>query len=440
MLDIVKLSLLAGDGGHGRVSFRREKYIPKGGPDGGPGGAGGSVILVGNKNLSTLGHLAGLKKIEAKPGENGGARKKYGADAEDVRVEVPVGTIVWLVAENQESYRGRMRAEESEGSRQFLVKMEQFWIEGGRGLIPPRPEDPLTPVTEYTKKQVHELPTPDKRLLLPKQEELELADFDRRLPTEVEESIQLIEITEHGQEVLVCQGGRGGRGNVSFAGPAHTTPWEAEYGQRGEKKEVVLELRLLADVGLVGFPNAGKSTFLSKITRANPKIANYPFTTLEPNLGIWLLSKSHGSPTTSSREVGRKSELVVADIPGLIEGASQGKGLGLKFLRHIQRCQVLLFMLALDETVTSDTTQDAASKAGILWREYQTLLNELKTYSPGLIRKPRQVVINKSDLYDKTLVSAIQTTFADEGVEVLFMSTITGEGLEAVKEALRTVF
>lgn len=438
MLDLIQLQLTAGDGGHGRVSFRREKYIPKGGPDGGNGGAGGSIILRGNKNLSTLGNFAGIREVKAQPGENGGARKKIGGDAPDLYVEVPVGTIVWLLSENQESYRVRMRALQPEGSRQYLAKMEQYWIDGGRGMIPTRDEDPMTSVVEYAQQEMTNLPMwreDSSRSLLNSLQPLKLNP--NQPDVETVQGLQLIEITEHGQEIVLCKGGKGGKGNVSFANASHTTPWEAEYGQRGEKKEVIFELRLLADVGLVGFPNAGKSTFLSKITRANPKIANYPFTTLEPNLGIWLLAEGQASSTSYSRDDDRKNEVVIADIPGLIEGASQGKGLGLKFLRHVERCQMLLFLLALEESFAANTTQSNEEKAAKLWQDYQTLLQELKTYRTDLIEKPRIISINKIDLYDEELIKAIQAFFKKENVEVQLMSTITGAGLDEVKSELR---
>jgi len=391
MLDLVQLQLNAGDGGNGRVSFRREKFILKGGPDGGNGGDGGSIVLVGSKHLSTLGSFAGIKEMSAKNGQNGGARQKIGEKADDLRVEVPVGTIVWLQAENKTSYFDRMRALQFEGSREYIKKHEQYWLDGGMGMVPPPPPDEMRPFTDG--------------------------------------EVKLFEITEDGAEFVICKGGRGGRPNTDFASSSHTTPWEAEYGMRGAKKLIKLELKLLADVGLVGFPNAGKSTLLSKITRANPKVASYPFTTIEPNLGILSVQ---ASPSIGIRA----REVVIADIPGLIEGASQGKGLGLQFLRHIERCQVLLFLLSWDETLLYDEDMKNSEKITKLWSSYQVLLEEMKEYNSELLDKPQVIALNKIEIISEDLQQEAVIFFKKQGLELMLMSGITGKGLPAVTNAL----
>ena len=230
---------------------------------------------------------------------------------------------------------------------------------------------------------------------------------------------------EDGQELLICEGGKGGRGSVHFKSSVKTTPLEAEYGVFGEQKLLQFELKLLADLGLVGFPNAGKSTFLSKVTKANPKIANYPFTTIEPNLGIMYLGLGQG-----------KDELVVADIPGLIEGASKGKGLGLDFLRHIENCKSLMFILYLDEEMIFDENVSDEQKAEMLFKQYEQLRKELSDYDPKMLEKRSIVTINKIDLYTDEQMDIFRSYFIAKDVNVMFFSMFTNKGLEEVKKAI----
>ena len=233
---------------------------------------------------------------------------------------------------------------------------------------------------------------------------------------------KLIDITKHGQEVVVCQGGFGGRGNIAFKNSRNTTPLIAEYGSIGERRVILAELKLLANVGLVGFPNAGKSTLVSKVTKANPKIGSYPFTTLEPHLGV--LETKFGK------------ELVIADIPGLVEGASEGKGLGFSFLRHVEACQVLLYILSLDESVIYDKSRTDQQKADVLWQELETLKRELDQYGDEILNKPHLVGINKSDLYSDELKEAIRKIFKKGGEEILIFSGYTGDNIDEVSSAL----
>ncbi len=383
MIDLVKLTLAAGDGGDGKVSFRREKFVTKGGPDGGDGGDGGSVLIRSKAGLTTLRDFAGVKTLKAGRGQNGGRRKKIGFKGEDKILEVPVGTVVYLLGENQIASKRRQNSlltvEASSGGKYYLEDENQG--------IPPRDPD----------------------------NQIELLD----------KKLELFTFREAEQELLVCRGGRGGRGSVHFKSSTKTTPLEAEYGGFGEQKLVYLELKLLADVGLVGLPNAGKSTFLSKVTKANPKIANYPFTTIEPNLGIMYLGEDQ-----------RREELVVADIPGLIEGASQGKGLGLDFLRHIENCQSLMFILFLEEAVIFDEKLDDQKKAEMLWQQYQQLRQELAQYDEKMLTKRATVTINKIDLYTSKQLDAFRSYFIEKNVNLIFFSTVTGEGLGEVKKVL----
>lgn len=315
--DYAKIYVTAGKGGNGMSHFRREKYVPKGGPDGGDGGKGGDVILVGNKQLNTLLDLRYRKFIKADHGGHGQTARKTGRDGEPERLEVPLGTVAYD-AESRE---------------------------------------------------------------------------------------RLGEITEDGQQLIVARGGDGGLGNWHFRSATNQTPHHAQEGRDGEERVVELELKLIADVGLVGFPNAGKSTLLSALSEAKPKIADYPFTTLEPNLGVVTFSDYRS--------------FVMADIPGIIEDAHQGKGLGLQFLRHIERNNVLLFMVGCD----SDIEQ-----------EYKALLHELKAYRPDLLDKPRVLAITKMDLKEGyELDSPLEI---DDDVQIITISSATGHGIDELKELI----
>ncbi len=320
-VDYVKVYAVSGHGGKGATSLRREKYVAKGGPDGGDGGRGGHVIVKGNKNLWTLYHFKFRQHFKASPGEAGGKQRSSGAAGEDVLVEVPLGTVI--------------------------------------------------------------------------------KDATTQQP--------LFEVTDDKEEHILAEGGKGGRGNWHFRSATRQTPRYAQPGLPGEEKQLVLELKVLADVGLVGFPNAGKSTLLSVITSAKPKIADYAFTTLKPNLGI----VKHRDYQT----------FVMADIPGLIEGAAEGKGLGHYFLRHIERNSVLLFLIPAD-------SKDVAE-------EYEILLNELYKYNPEMLDKERLVAISKSDLLDKELAQELHIEL-DKTLPVpyLSISSVTQEGLLELKDRL----
>lgn len=317
-VDYVKIHCTSGKGGGGSTHYRREKYIPKGGPDGGDGGRGGHVIVKGNNQLWTLLHLKYQKHIKAGHGAHGSGNLKTGAQGSDVHIEVPLGTI----AKDEET-----------------------------GEV-------------------------------------------------------LFEITEHGQEEILQKGGRGGLGNNHFKSATNQTPRYAQPGEPGEENWRILELKVLADVGLVGFPNAGKSTLLSVVSAAKPEIANYPFTTLRPNLGM-----------VSYRDY---RSFVMADIPGIIEGAHAGKGLGLRFLRHIERNSLLLFMVPID---SDDIKQ-----------EYQTLLNELKLYNPELLHKDRLLAVTKSDMLDDELIEEVKKDLPT--IPVVFISSVSGKGIVELKDLI----
>lgn len=332
-VDEAKIYVKAGDGGNGCVAFRREKYVPRGGPSGGDGGVGGSIYLEANVNDNTLLRYRYNREFKADRGRHGEGSNCTGVSGDDMILKVPVGTLVF----------------DEEG------------------------------------------------------EEL-LADLNKP-----------------GQRVLVAQGGRGGRGNQHFAKPWHQAPREKEEGQAGEERRLRLELKLLADVGLVGFPNAGKSTLISVISAARPKIANYPFTTLQPNLGVVNVDGGTGRHGT---ELGRT--FVVADLPGLIEGASQGAGLGIRFLRHVERTRLLVHLID-----TSDATGADPLEA------FEIINAELAAFSAGLMAKPMIVVASKLDATtDRSRLEELQTFCKKKGLEFHAISAATGEGVKELMQGL----
>ncbi len=426
MLDLVKLHIQAGDGGFGRVSFRREKFVPKGGPDGGDGGDGGNIYIEGSKHVNTLQHFSGVKEYISESGEPGGKQKQIGHKGEDITLKVPIGTVIWLLAENRASQNRRLHRER-EGSGHANVYHEKYYLDKPAGHPPFREEDDLKPVVEIVeanRAKAQEGMEEGAEMVL-RSESLKNINV-QSLP-----KLKMLEITEDGQQVLLARGGEGGRGNVTFKGSTNTTPFEAEYGTFGERKLILLEMRLLADVGLIGYPNAGKSTLLSIVTKANPKIANYPFTTIEPNLGVMA------APASYERAEGR--DIVLADVPGLIEGASQGKGLGFDFLRHINACRVLLYVLSLEENEIFDEGISNEEKAAKLLDQFTVLRKELGEYDKTLLEKPYLISFSKTDLYFPELQTAIKNVFEKklpEKKELLFFSAVTNIGVDDLRQEL----
>lgn len=321
-VDYVKIYVASGKGGKGSSHLHREKFIEKGGPDGGDGGRGGHVIIRGNESLWTLHHLRFERHIKAGHGGDGGSSRSTGADGQDRYIDVPLGTVI-------------------------------------------------------KDKETGEL---------------------------------ILEITEHGEEKTLAKGGKGGLGNWHFRSATNQTPRYAQPGLPGEELDVILELKVLADVGLVGFPNAGKSTLLSVLTSAKPKIGDYPFTTLKPNLGI-----------VEYRDF---KSFVIADIPGIIEGAAEGKGLGHYFLRHIERNSTLLFLIPAD--------------ADDIKKEYDILLDELRRYNPEMLDKDRLIAITKCDMLDDELKAELKTVLDKdfEGISYMFISSVAQQGLTELKDKL----
>ena len=325
-IDEVRIRVKAGDGGNGCLAFRREKYVPRGGPSGGDGGRGGDVTLVGSEHHNTLLHFRFNPEHTAERGRHGEGSNRTGRDGESIDVPVPVGTIVY---------------------------------DADTGEL--------------------------------------LHDF-----------------TSDGDRFLVARGGRGGRGNQHFATPTHQAPTKHEPGRPGEEKHLRLELKLLADAGLVGFPNAGKSTLIARISAARPKIADYPFTTLEPNLGVV--------------SVGDDS-FVVADIPGLIEGAHLGHGLGVQFLRHIERTRLLVHLVDVSDASGREPAED-----------FGIVMEELASFRQDLAKKPMFIVASKIDVaQDATRVGRLRALAAERGLPYYEISSVTGQGIEALKYAMAQV-
>ena len=399
MIDWVRLEILAGDGGNGCISFRREKYAPKGGPDGGDGGNGGSVIVRATARLSTLNHLQGKKKIQAESGGPGQKRKKFGANAKDFYLDLPVGTRIIVTAENPISRMG-MKA------------------------INRRNQDSYCYSQEY-EDQVHANVCQLDQDGSLREKQKQLSEVTNELTPEFGLPIStgkvVFELNEVGQEFLLCQGGLGGRGNTQFKSSTLTTPRIAEFGSVGERKEIVLELRLLADIGLVGQPNVGKSSLLSVLTEARPKVANYPFTTLEPNLGILT-----------------QTDLVMADIPGLIAGAHTGKGLGTNFLRHIAHCRMLCFVVAVADAHLAEVAEGQFASAIVeLKQQLEMLHSELIQASPTFLDKPQLIILSKIDLYPEDLIKAAKTKLVGRTKTPFFaVSSANREGIEQLRQYL----
>ena len=323
-IDEVRILVQAGDGGNGCLAFRREKYVPRGGPSGGDGGRGGDVTLVADEHENTLLKFRFNPEHRAERGRHGEGSNRTGAEGRSIEVDVPIGTVVY---------------------------------------------------DETTGEKLH--------------------DF-----------------TQQGERFLVARGGRGGRGNARFATSTHQAPTEHEPGRPGQERRLRLELKLLADVGLVGFPNAGKSTLISRISAARPKIADYPFTTLEPNLGVVQLSDFRS--------------FVVADIPGLIEGAHLGHGLGVQFLRHIERTQLLAHLVDVSEASGREPVED-----------FEIVMRELASFSEELAEKPMIVIASKMDTaQDPARVASLRDLARARGLDYCEISSATGQGIEAVKQAM----
>jgi GTP-binding protein len=380
-VDEIKIYARAGHGGKGCVAFQREKYRPKGGPSGGNGGRGGDVILEADHDLNNLIAQYYQPRLIAPEGEFGMGKGMDGHAGKDLVVKVPCGTLVWRLAR-----------------------------QGG-----PDAASDAEPVSECPDLRVSSSQRPLIRMAASGSAmEVDLSRADDEAPVAAgarPEGELVVDLTEHGQRFVLCKGGRGGLGNRNFATSARQTPRFAQPGEPGDEGNFLFELRIMAEVGLVGYPNAGKSTLLTAISRARPKVASYPFTTLHPQIGIVEYSDFH--------------RLTVCDVPGLIEGAHRNVGLGHEFLRHIERCQVLVLLLDM-----------AGADGRAPWDDYKNLLSELALYDPGLVERPRLVVANKMDepAAEENLKKFKRRT---RKTPVLQMAAAFDQGTDEFKQAIR---
>ncbi len=363
-IDEVKIQLKSGKGGDGRVGFRREKFVPYGGPDGGNGGTGGSIYFEGDENVNTLVKFRGRKVYPAEDGEGGSGGEMHGKAGEDLIIYVPVGTLVF--------------------KDEPIIDEDAYLYED---------QDPEEDEKDDDKKKKVVYVTPI---------------FPDSQPGDL-----LVDITEHGQRVLISQGGRGGLGNTNFKSSTNQAPRHAQSGEQGEMLPLKLELKLIADIALVGLPNAGKSTLIATISSAKPKIADYPFTTLTPNLGVV--------------KVDQDDSIVVADIPGLIEDAAEGKGLGIQFLKHIERTSALVHLI--------DCSMLLEPAEAI--EDYATVRAELLKYSDRIAKKPEIICLTKTDAMTEEEIDRFQAEMENQtDKKVLVISSVTGKNLDILKRLM----
>ncbi len=424
MVDLVKIHISAGKGGDGRISFFRNRRTLKGGPDGGDGGNGGSVIVVGTGHENTLRNFAGISNIEADNGQMGGVTNMHGKDQENVVVKLPIGTRVWRIISTYVRNKPKMMYKND----QELGRVERPIERRASSIIRER-EGVFTLAGDPYAVSVNDEDTQAPQVTAIKGDKATL-----NYGGQTYDVVLVEDLTEEGVEVTIARGGRGGKGNESFKSSRNTTPMEAQTGEGGEEGDFLFELQLIADVGLVGFPNAGKSTLLSVLTKATPKIANYPFTTLEPNLGVMMVE---------SGDVADRKTVVIADIPGLIEGASEGKGLGIKFLRHVSRCKMLIFLLSMDDAILLDDMSEVNTICDQYQFSLKTLENELETYekeatnsSIPFSQKERIIVLSKADLLTPERKSEILTQMSKAVKGVFWISSSTGEGLDTLRNQI----
>jgi GTP-binding protein len=391
-IDEIKIYAQAGRGGKGCVAFHREAYITKGGPSGGNGGRGGSVILQADHDLNNLIGQYYVPRLVAPPGEGGMGKGMDGHAGKDLIIKVPCGTLVWQIKNTTPPIEKKMKRADDDDDDEQENEKENPLFKTGTGLRPViRTSSGVSAAMEV------DLSNED--------------EFDNSAKAIENKGELVADLTTHGQQFILCKGGRGGLGNRNFATAARQTPRFAQPGEPGTEGEFLLELRIVAEVGLVGYPNAGKSTLLTAISRARPKVAPYPFTTLHPQIGIM--------------EYPDWKRLTVCDVPGLIEGAHNNVGLGHKFLRHIQRCKILVLLLDMAGT---DNRKP--------WDDYKQLLRELELYDPALLEKPRLVVANKMDeaVAEKNLK---QFKTKIKKVKVLPISAAFDQGMEKFRETIR---
>lgn len=464
MLDYAKVKIKAGDGGKGLVGFRREKYVPKGGPDGGDGGRGGDFYIVASNSVSTLLDFQFMDHFDAQSGEPGGTSNKHGKDGHDYVLKVPVGSIIRvnkLVVDLPVNKRrkGEFRQPNKYEQKVFnykkiekLKKREDLVSEAEQELeteLLNNNEHPIVQKASNYENQVSLVHQTISDSDLDSFEDISLG-IERKTPSEgykiydfskdnksyarpqqvqndpndalAKEERPIFDLNQEGMKIMIARGGVGGKGNARFKNSVDKAPMLAEPGQKGEYLEVEIILKMVANVGIIGLPNAGKSTLLSKLTAAEPKIANYAFTTLEPNLGVMTIDNQR---------------IVLADIPGLIEGASQGKGLGYRFLQHIERTQLLVHLIAIPD-IQADTTPEALRNE--IMTTYDTVRTELERYGHDIPSKQEIIIINKIDKIAEedrtTFIPPIEAALKSKGKPYGFISAGSELGLNGLKKII----
>lgn len=402
-VDQVRVFVQAGRGGDGAVAWRREKYVPRGGPAGGDGGRGGDVVFIADQNLSTLLDLRFRQHLRAEPGRPGGSRDCNGRAGVGLEVRVPIGTVVYVeaVTDDPAEQPWRRPARSAQGQD----------VDGDETVSESDDDDDEGMETIY----VVDRDADDIEERFEHFFEDDEADDVLATAKVVAPGTVLGDLCEHGQRLIVAHGGGGGRGNIHFRSATNRAPDRAERGRSGEAMWLRLELKLLADVGVVGYPNVGKSTFISRVSRAKAKVGAYPFTTLVPQLGVV--------------SVGEGRSMVVADVPGLVEGASEGRGLGHQFLRHLERTRVLLHLIAPDPSPGRELLADL-----------DAIEFELEKYGSNFDGRPRVVALNKADTLGdaegRRQVAALRRALKERNIPLFVLSAHTGEGVQAVLEAL----
>ncbi|MDQ3098387.1 MAG: 50S ribosome-binding GTPase [bacterium] len=466
MLDYAKVKIKAGDGGKGLVGFRREKFVPKGGPNGGDGGRGGDLYIVATNSLATLLDFQFIDHFDAESGEPGGTSNKHGKDGHDYILEVPVGSIIRVNKLTVDMQTNKYRKGEERGPNKYEQKVFNYrrteslkrneallTKEGQEGetasiesdeqpiaVITPEAVEDISKVNQRASNQDQEAQEDSFNIIDQESlsEEYKVYDFSNSRKSYAsthqarksknsfyeKDSPPEFDLSKEGMQIMIARGGAGGRGNTRFKNSIEKTPKFAEPGQKGEYLEIEIILKMVANVGLIGLPNAGKSTLLSKLTAASPKIANYAFTTLEPNLGVMRMEDG--------------SRIVLADIPGLIEGASFGKGLGHRFLQHIERTQLLVHLIAIPD-IQTDTAPEALRDEIV--STYDTVRGELERYGHDIPSKQEIIVINKIDKIPEDqrtkYIPLIEEAFKSKHRQFGFISAENELGLNGLKKLIQ---
>jgi GTP-binding protein len=410
MIDRAQITIKAGDGGHGIASFLREKYNPKGGPDGGDGGQGGNVYIEATDSLSTLLDFQYQRFFEAENGKSGGSKNMHGRNGQDLILKVPTGSVIYVKRIELEEEIPFDEKNALIKPKQYRQKVINYHRIAKEKYYQERPRSGQHSVDKINMREKNEFQEQD----------------TTALPKSLESYLPTYDLSEDGKKVLIAKGGMGGRGNNHFKSSSHQVPMESERGQKGELVEIIIVLKTIANIGIIGLPNAGKSTLLASLTSATPKIGNYPFTTIDPNLGVL---KEH------------TKSIILADLPGLIQGAHQGRGLGIRFLQHIERTSLLLHVVAIPTEDLENFSDNLAQK---IYQNYLDIRSELILYRKGLERKKEIVVINKIDLLSpekrQEVVTEINKLFSEHALQPIYISAIDRQGLAGLRKIILNLF